>query len=102
MSDARAQAREIRRRVLLTGEVQGVGFRASTTREAELHPSVRGFVRNLADGRVEAVFQGPEAEVLALVAWCERGPAPARVLELRVIEESPEEGLPPGFSGRLP
>ncbi len=87
----------IRRRVFVSGRVQGVGFRASTEREAGKYAGVRGWVRNLDDGRVEALFQGPQAEVLALVAWCQHGPSPAHVTELRVIEEAVADDLPQVF-----
>jgi hypothetical protein len=50
-----------------------VRFRAATAAEAS-RQGLGGFVRNLPDGRVEAVFRGPEAEVLSLVAWCRQGP----------------------------
>lgn len=85
----------IRRRVLVSGRVQGVGFRASTVAQASRHAGIRGFVRNLDDGRVEAVFQGPEAEVLALVAWCKQGPPSARVTALEVREEDVDPSLDP-------
>ena len=84
----------IQRRVLVSGRVQGVGFRASTAREAGRVPDMKGFVRNLEDGRVEAVFQGEQSEVLRLVAWCKDGPRGARVDHLEVTEETPESGLP--------
>ncbi len=56
----------IRRTMLYSGRVQGVGFRYTTCRVAESYPVV-GFVRNLADGRVEATIEGDEAEVEAFV-----------------------------------
>jgi len=49
---------------------------------------LRGFVRNLPDGRVEAVFQGEAADVNAMIQWCRRGPALAQVTELEVLEEA--------------
>ncbi len=64
--------------VLVTGKVQGVWFRESTRQEAE-RLGVGGWVRNLPDGRVEAVFTGPTAAVDELVAWCRKGPPAARV-----------------------
>ena len=79
----------VRRRVIVSGRVQGVWFRGST--EAEAHAAgVRGWVRNLADGRVEAVFEGPAPAVDALVAFCRRGPRHARVEGVELFEEAPE------------
>jgi acylphosphatase len=57
------------------------------------YPSVRGFVRNLPDGRVEAVFAGDDAEVLALVQWCSHGPRNAQVTEMEVLEEEVDPSL---------
>lgn len=78
---------KIQRRVFVSGQVQGVGFRASTFKQARKHPHVSGFVRNLEDGRVEAVFSGTQEEVLELVAWCKQGPPSAHVTHLEVREE---------------
>ena len=78
-----------RRRVLITGRVQGVYFRQSTLQEAA-SLGVAGWVRNLPDGRVEAVFEGPPALVDAAVAWCRTGPPRAAVDSVDVIEEQPE------------
>ena len=80
----------IQRRVLVSGRVQGVGYRASIYRQAMLHEGLGGFVRNLEDGRVEAVFCGAAEAVLAMVAWCRRGPSSAQVLSLEVREEAPD------------
>ena len=76
----------IQRRVLISGRVQGVGFRRSLVREAA-GSGVQGFVRNLPDGRVEAVFLGPSEKVLKLTAWCKKGPLLAKVTGLEVKEE---------------
>lgn len=62
-------AERTRARVLVSGTVQGVYFRA-TTRETAREHGVDGWVRNLEDGRVEAVFEGPEEAVEALVEFC--------------------------------
>lgn len=68
----------IARRVVVSGRVQGVGFRESLVAVAAGH-GVAGWVRNRADGTVEAVLQGEEAPVDAVTAWCRRGPPAARV-----------------------
>nr|WP_179419600.1 acylphosphatase [Streptomyces sp. TLI_235] len=79
----------IRRRVVVAGVVQGVFFRDTCRREAAA-AGVAGWVRNLPDGRVEAVFEGEPAAVERLVAWCGRGPSRAVVEERRISEEAPE------------
>jgi acylphosphatase len=66
------------RHVIVRGLVQGVGFRAWTEHVA-LARHLEGWVRNLRDGSVEAVFAGPPADVDAMVALCRRGPAGSRV-----------------------
>jgi acylphosphatase len=71
--------------------VQGVWYRESTRRAAEAH-GVAGWVRNRPDGTVEAVLEGAEDAVAALVEVCRRGPSGARVDRLDVVEE-PLEGL---------
>jgi acylphosphatase len=81
----------IRRHVRAHGRVQGVFFRDSVRREAERR-GVAGWARNCADGSVEAVFEGPEDAVEALVEACRRGPGHAEVSSLDVVEE-PTEGL---------
>jgi len=65
-----------------------VWFRDACSREAHAH-GLRGWVRNLADGRVEAVFEGDEAAVDALVSWCRTGPPRARVSGIEVRDEAP-------------
>jgi acylphosphatase len=83
---------EIRRRLLISGRVQGVWFRGSTKDEAEHIGGLKGWVRNLDDGRVEAAIQGPAEPVERLVAWCHRGPDGARVDRVQVVEEAPVPG----------
>lgn len=83
----------VQRRVYVSGRVQGVGYRASTFREALRHSTVNGYVRNLPDGRVEAVFSGDASQVEAMVNWCRRGPQMAQVTELKVIEETMDPTL---------
>jgi acylphosphatase len=77
-----------RKRVVVEGSVQGVGFRVACARRAQA-AGLGGMVRNLPDGRVEAVFEGPPESVDALVAWCEHGPSLSRVRRVRVLEELP-------------
>ena len=79
----------IRRRVVVSGRVQGVFFRDSTRREASRR-GVAGWVTNRPDGSVEAVFEGEPEAVEALVAWSGRGPDRARVDRQTVTEEEPE------------
>ena len=79
----------IRRRVVVSGRVQGVAFRAATRAKARAG-AVAGWARNLADGRVEAVFEGDPAAVAALIAWCHAGPSGARVKRVEVQDEIPE------------
>lgn len=76
----------IRRRVLVSGRVQGVWFRDSCRAEA-VRLGVAGWVRNRPDGRVEAVFEGDEDAVEAMVAWCGEGPPGAVVVAVEVVEE---------------
>jgi acylphosphatase len=78
-----------RRRVLVTGRVQNVWFRATTAKHA-LRAGVAGWVRNLDDGRVEAVLEGSPEAVQEAIDFCSRGPEMARVDRIEVIEESPE------------
>jgi acylphosphatase len=72
-----------RTHVLIAGLVQGVAFRDST-RALAIERGVRGWVRNLVDGRVEAIFEGEREAVDALVAWCHRGPPGARVERVEI------------------
>ena len=79
----------VRYRVLVSGRVQGVCFR-DTCRQLALQHGVRGWVRNLPDGRVEAVFEGPAGDVQSLVDWARRGPRAAVVAGVSVQTERPE------------
>jgi acylphosphatase len=82
-------AMTIRRRVLVHGRVQGVGFRISVARRAEQR-GVAGWVRNQPDGAVEAVFEGAADAVRSLVEYCRDGPRGASVDGVYVTEEEPE------------
>jgi acylphosphatase len=86
------------RHLLISGRVQGVGYRDWLVRTASAE-GLAGWVRNRADGRVEALLAGPEPAVAAVLLACRRGPATARVTD---IEESfAEVPAEPGFH-RLP
>jgi acylphosphatase len=78
----------IRRRVFVAGEVQGVFFRDTCRREAAAR-GVAGWVRNRYDGTVEAVFEGEDDAVAAMVRWMQVGPPRARVARADVVEEEP-------------
>ncbi|MDZ4063269.1 MAG: acylphosphatase [Coriobacteriia bacterium] len=79
----------VRKRVVVSGVVQGVWFRAST-HEAATHRGLAGWVRNLPDRSVEAVFEGRVDAVDDMVAWCRIGPERALVERVEVAEETPE------------
>jgi acylphosphatase len=87
-------ADRVRRRVVVAGRVQGVWFRESCRDEAQA-AGVAGWVRNLADGRVEVVLEGPPGAVDVVVGWCRRGPRRARVDGVDVVDEAPvgEQGF---------
>jgi acylphosphatase len=78
----------IRTRVVVSGRVQGVWFRDSC-REAARAAGVGGWIRNRADGAVEAEFEGPEADVDRMVQWCRVGPPRARVDRVDVAAIEP-------------
>ena len=74
-------------KIVISGKVQGVGFRAATVREASSYPHITGYVKNLNDGRVEALFAGPLSDVETLVQWCKKGPPRALVSQVEVSSE---------------
>jgi acylphosphatase len=78
----------VRRRVVVSGQVQGVWFRESCRREADAL-GVAGWVRNNRDGTVEAVLEGDAAAVDKLVDWMRVGPRLAWVSDVTVTEETP-------------
>ncbi|MFP5370805.1 MAG: acylphosphatase [Actinomycetes bacterium] len=78
----------IRRRVIVSGDVQGVFFRDTCRREA-LARGVAGWVRNRSDGSVEAVLEGDQQAVEAVAAWMRDGPPHASVTDVQVSEEQP-------------
>jgi acylphosphatase len=76
----------VRAHVYVTGRVQGVFFRAETANNATQH-NLTGWVRNLQDGRVEALFEGEKQEVDAILTFCGRGPPGAYVSKLDITWE---------------
>jgi acylphosphatase len=79
----------VRRRLVISGRVQGVWFRASCAREAE-RAGVTGWARNLADGRVEVVLEGAAGPVATVERWCAVGPRGATVTSVEVEDEVPQ------------
>ena len=77
---------KVRARVYVSGMVQGVFFRSEAQDEA-LKRGVTGWVRNLRDGRVEAVFEGEKDKIAELIEFCRRGPRGARVTRIDVSWE---------------
>jgi acylphosphatase len=82
-----------RAHVFVSGRVQGVYYRANTRDTAREH-GVDGWVRNLDDGRVEAVFEGPPDVVGSMIEWCHEGSPRANVTDV-----SAEYGEPEGVEG---
>lgn len=79
----------VRAHVFVSGTVQGVYYRA-TTRETATGLGIDGWVRNLDDGRVEAVFEGPEDAVAEMIEWCHEGSPAAQVTGVDVTYDEPE------------
>ncbi|MBW2675641.1 MAG: acylphosphatase [Deltaproteobacteria bacterium] len=77
-----------RAHVFVAGRVQGVFFRMETQKHAE-GLGLTGWVRNLEDRRVEAVFEGGEDTVGKMLDWCREGPALSRVTGVEIVEETP-------------
>jgi len=73
-------------RVIIRGKVQGVFFRANL-KENALMNDLAGYVRNLEDGSVEAVFEGDDADIEEIIEYCHEGPRAAKVDDVEVIEE---------------
>lgn len=74
--------------LVVSGQVQGVFYRASTLEQAQ-SLSLTGWVKNLADGAVEIVAEGPRYALEDLIAWCRRGPPAAEVQDVSVRWEKP-------------
>jgi acylphosphatase len=86
MDRRRTNQQQVRARVIVRGRVQGVYFRASA-RDVARAQRLSGWVRNRMDGDVEAVVEGEEAAVQALIAWCHVGPPGAYVTAVQVTAE---------------
>ncbi|QLK26880.1 acylphosphatase [Natrinema zhouii] len=78
-----------RAHVFVSGKVQGVYYRANT-RDTARDEGVDGWVRNLEDGRVEAVFEGPEDAVESMIEWCHEGSPAADVERVEADYEDPQ------------
>jgi acylphosphatase len=83
-----ARPDRVRAHVWVSGHVQGVYFRAYAEDEVAIR-EVAGWIRNAADGRVEAVFEGERASVEAMIRWCHRGSPASRVTGVEVAWETP-------------
>jgi acylphosphatase len=88
-----------RAHVRISGQVQGVFFRDSTSRKAR-ELNLAGWVKNLPDGRVEAVFEGPSESVKEILRWCEEGPQHASVENVDADIEDVGGDLMSGFEVR--
>jgi acylphosphatase len=82
------------RKLVITGTVQGVTFRASTAREAMKYPGLRGYVRNMPGGEVEVMLQGSASAVEAMIEWCYRGPPAAQVDNVQTTECRVDPAMP--------
>ena len=78
----------VRAHLHISGRVQGVFFRATCQREAR-SLGLAGWVLNLPDGRVEAVFEGNREEVESMIRWCHEGPPGAAISGIEMVWESP-------------
>ena len=87
-SDENSNGPMRRIRIVVSGRVQGVFFRAATCEQAAAL-DLTGWVRNLADGSVEVTAEGVDANVMALLRWCAHGPPRARVERVDWSEETP-------------
>jgi acylphosphatase len=87
LSTAKTKGMKARAHVFVSGRVQGVLFRSETKHEAE-SLDVKGWVRNLSDGRVEAVFEGDEEAVKVMIEFCRRGPLGATVADVALKWEN--------------
>lgn len=87
--EKQSPSERIRAHVFISGTVQGVGYRYSTYNQAK-QLGIYGWVRNLPDGRVEAVFEGKKAEVEQILSWCHQGSRSAEVENVAIEYEAPQ------------
>lgn len=78
--------------VIISGKVQGVWYRASTKQKAD-ELGIFGWVRNIADGNVEAVFEGEKEALDEMIAWCWIGPARAQVSDVKMVPLKSDEAF---------
>lgn len=76
--------KNVRAHLIISGRVQGVCFRMETRRAAIRQGNVRGWVKNLPDRTVEAVLEGNESDVKAMVQWCAKGPPGSLVTDMKL------------------
>ncbi len=89
MQNPTQMSQSIRAHLFISGRVQGVGYRFATVDTAS-QLGLSGWVRNLPDGRVEAVFEGVQEVVEDMIRWCHQGPPAAMVKDVIVEYEEPE------------
>jgi acylphosphatase len=91
MAQTQETAKRVQVKVYISGRVQGVGYRVNTQRQAR-QLGLAGWVQNLNDGRVEALFEGSAEQVDAMLKWCHLGPLSAKVTDV-AANHVPAEGL---------
>ncbi len=84
------QTKQVQAHVFISGRVQGVSFRWYTQQYAQ-QVGLTGWVRNVWDGRVEAIFEGPEPVVRQAITWCHHGEPPAQVENVEVTYKAPTD-----------
>jgi acylphosphatase len=82
-----------RKKIIVSGKVQGVGFRYATQKHAQKIGDINGTVRNLADGTVEIVAEGEEKKVDDLIAWCYRGSTMSDVEKVEIVDSEEIEKM---------
>lgn len=83
----------VRAKAFVSGRVQGVFYRATTVETAKRLGKITGWAKNLTDGRVEVLCEGPKEKVDALITWLHRGPPMAEVADVAVTWEEPKNDL---------